>query len=133
MRTDVGVLGSSTATQLSCLAYHGHGRKTCLHRPSSKHLQPLRRFQHLGSWRVTPASKAGAAASRSGSSSSTGSDSELDDAAAFATNIWEPVPPTPTLGRKRKVALLLGCAMLEVTLTGVEASMLSGLCIHNTM
>jgi hypothetical protein len=132
MRTNVRVLGSSTATQLSCLAYHGHGRKTCLQRPSSKYLQPLRRFQHLGSWRVTPASKA-AAASRSGSSSSTGSDSEVDDAAAFATNIWEPVPPTPALGRKRKVALLLGCAMLEVTLTGVEASMLSGLCIRKSM
>jgi hypothetical protein len=68
---------------------------------------------------VANASKA-AAASRSDSSSSTGSDSELDDAAAFATNIWEPVPPTPALGRKRKVALLLGCAMLEVTLTGVR-------------
>lgn len=33
-------------------------------------------------------------------------------------DLWTPVPPTPALGRKRKVALLVAAAMLEITLTG---------------
>lgn len=44
--------------------------------------------------------------------------SDSDDEKAFAENIWQPVPPTPALGRKRKVALLLGCAILEISATG---------------
>jgi hypothetical protein len=34
------------------------------------------------------------------------------------TGLWEPPPPSASLGRKRKVALLLGAAMLEVAMTG---------------
>jgi hypothetical protein len=124
MRNNVGVLGSSTATQLGCLAYRRHGTAASPLHPRNTCWQPTRRFRQPGSWSVVTVSKAAAsaAASRSDTSSSTGSDTELDDAAAFATNIWEPVPPTPALGRKRKVALLLGCAMLEVTLTGVRTA-----------
>ena len=33
-------------------------------------------------------------------------------------DIWAPVPPTPALGRKRKVAALIAVAMLEITMTG---------------
>jgi hypothetical protein len=32
--------------------------------------------------------------------------------------LWQPLPPTPGLGRKRKVALLVAAAMLEISVTG---------------
>jgi hypothetical protein len=35
-----------------------------------------------------------------------------------AADIWTPEPPTPALGRKRKVAVLIAAAMLEITMTG---------------
>lgn len=35
-----------------------------------------------------------------------------------AADIWTPVAPTPALGRKRKVAVLIAAAMLEITVTG---------------
>lgn len=47
-----------------------------------------------------------------------GSTSSSDQDLEFSNNIWQPVPPTLAIGRKRKVALLLGCAMLEVAATG---------------
>jgi hypothetical protein len=35
-----------------------------------------------------------------------------------AADIWTPEPPTPALGRKRKVAVLIAAAMLEISMTG---------------
>jgi hypothetical protein len=118
MNTNVGFFGSSTATQLSCPPYLRHGGAVRVVHSVNFQAQPARRLGQHGGWSAVRGTEAAAAASRSDTSSSTGSDTELDEAAAFANNIWEPVPPTPALGRKRKVALLLGCAMLEVTLTG---------------
>lgn len=121
MRTNVGCFGSSTATHLTCPLYVRNSRAVrVVHSRIPKQLYSLRLGQH-GGWSAVRGTYATvAAASRSDTGSSTGSDTELDEAAAFADNIWEPVPPTPALGRKRKVALLLGCAMLEVTLTGED-------------
>eukprot|EP00882_Tetradesmus_deserticola_P021705 GHRQ01023502.1.p1 GENE.GHRQ01023502.1~~GHRQ01023502.1.p1 ORF type:complete len:315 (+),score=115.53 GHRQ01023502.1:333-1277(+) len=113
MRRNIGVFGSSAQWRGPAYLRHSRAARLVLHNIS--YAQPAQRLgQQHWSRGVGFRSVAAAAAVRS----DTGSNTELDDAAAFAVNMWEPVPPTPALGRKRKVALLLGCAMLEVTLTG---------------
>lgn len=56
-----------------------------------------------------------------------GSDYAQDDADDGVPDIWMPVPPTPALGRKRKVAVLVAAAMLEITMTGVFYSRQTGI------
>jgi hypothetical protein len=66
------------------------------------------------------------------SDSRSSDDSSHDDEAdgSDAADIWTPVPPTPALGRKRKVAVLIAAAMLEITVTGQDSTLLWAVLQH---
>lgn len=66
--------------------------------------------------------------SRGSSSVASSSYSDRDDADENENfvNIWEPVPPTLALGRKRKIALMVAAACLELSLTGAQETVVIG-------
>lgn len=102
------------AKGLPQLLYSKHPRSTTA---LGSHLRSSQRSSS-SSWRH-PASTRAKYRSSSNEGHEQQGDGDRGEGLVDAADIWAPEPPTPALGRKRKVAVLIAAAMLEITMTGV--------------